>query len=270
MMSPFADNLEAVLNHLASDERAALERLFEVLRIPSISTLPEHIPDCRRAAEWFADQYRELGFTAELRETPGHPVVVAHLDEAGPEAPHILYYGHYDVQPAEITDGWSSAPFTPEMRDHPSGKRIVARGATDDKGQVMIWIEAFRAWKAVNGALPVRVTVLLEGEEESGSPSLEPFLRAHAQELSASDVVVASDGNMWNVDTASVTTRLRGNIYAELTLRAGNNDLHSGLFGGVARNAINLMVAFLAKIRDEDGRILLPGFYDSVPEVPEC
>ncbi len=259
--------LPAVLDHLAAGEAGALDRLFEVLRIPSISTQDSHAPDCQVAAEWFRDQLRELGFTAEVHQTAGRPIVLGHSDEAGGNAPQLLYYGHYDVQPADPEGLWTSPAFAPVLVDGPHGKGIVAGGAVDDKGQVMMWLEAFRAWRAVAGTLPVRVTVLLEGEEETGSPSLNAFLEANRAALAA-DIAVISDGNMWDIATPSITTRLRGTTYMELSLRTANCDLHSGLFGGSARNALHALVEVLGKLHDADGRIALPGFYDDVPALP--
>ena len=259
--------LDQVLDTLAAGEDAALSRLFDVLRIPSISTIDAYASECQRAAEWFRDEFTALGFTADVRQTTGRPIMVAHSTEAGPDAPHILYYGHYDVQPADPEELWTSPAFEPVLADGPVGKRIVARGAADDKGQVMIWLEAFRAWRSIAGKLPIRISAILEGEEETGSPSLNPFLEAYAPELRA-DVAVISDGNMWNIDTPSITTRLRGTVYTEITLRTARLDLHSGLFGGVARNALNALTEVLGKLHDPQGRVRLPGFYDDVPELP--
>jgi acetylornithine deacetylase/succinyl-diaminopimelate desuccinylase-like protein len=261
--------LERVLSDLDANEPAAIGRLFDWLRIPSISTQDSHAPDCQRAAEWFRDQLRGLGFTADVHQTAGRPVVIGHSTEAGLDAPTILYYGHYDVQPADPLALWTSPPFEPQLVDGPRGKRIVARGAVDDKGQAMMWLEAFRSWRAIAGRLPVRVTVLLEGEEETGSPSLDPFLKENAAALKA-DVAVISDGNMWDFETPSITTRLRGTTYLQLKLRTAKCDLHSGLFGGSARNALQAMVEFLAGLHDQDGRITLPGFYDDVSALPEA
>ncbi len=259
-----SDVLPKILDHLEASEEAGLGRLFDVLRIPSVSTQDSFAPDCQRAAEWFRDQLIELGFTAQVYQTPGRPIVVGHSVEAGPDAPRLLYYGHYDVQPADPEDLWTTPAFSPTLVDGPRGKRIVARGAVDDKGQVVMWLEAFRAWRAVAGKLPVRVTVLLEGEEETGSPSLNAFLEANKDMLQA-DVAVVSDGNMWDAETPSITTRLRGTTYMQLALRTANCDLHSGLFGGSARNALHAMVELLGKLHDSDGRVTLPGFYDDVP-----
>jgi acetylornithine deacetylase/succinyl-diaminopimelate desuccinylase-like protein len=192
------------------------------------------------------------------------PAVVAHHPgPGGSNAPHVLYYGHYDVQPAEPLELWQSPPFEPAVVEAARGRRIVARGAVDDKGQTMTFIEAFRAWQQVHGTLPIRATVFLEGEEESGSPSLEGFLAAHRDELAA-DVCVLSDTNMWDVDTPAICTMLRGLLYVELIVRGPSRDLHSGLFGGAVPNPLNILTEILGRLHDQDGRVTLPGFYDQV------
>jgi len=263
------DLLAPVLAQLAKDHDGAMSRWFEWLRIPSVSAQPVHEGDCRRAAEWVAAQLADMGFAAELCETPGHPAVIAH--HAGPDgqAPHLLYYGHYDVQPAEPLALWTSPPFDPVLVENPLGPRVVARGAVDDKGQVMLWLEALRAWIAVHGAPPARVTVLVEGEEEIGSPNLDAVLSARREALRA-DGAIISDTNMWDRATPAITTRLRGLAYTELRLRAASRDLHSGLFGGSALNAANLLARILGGLHDEDGRVAMPGFYEGATEPSEA
>ncbi len=258
--------IDTVLDQIDSSLDAARERWFEFLRIPSVSAQPGHARDCLRAAEWVRSQLAGLGFTADVRPTAGLPAVLAHHPGPGPGAPHVLFYGHYDVQPAEPLDLWSADPFDPKLTDGPHGPRVVARGAVDDKGQVMLWLEALRAWHAATGTIPVQVSVLVEGEEEVGSPNLEPFLAAHREALRA-DVCVISDTNMWDIDTPALTTRLRGMAYVQLAIKAANRDLHSGLFGGSAHNPINVLTRILGELQDRDGRIQLPGFYDGVAEV---
>ena len=171
------------------------------------------------------------------------------------------------MQPADPLELWDSAPFDPVLIDGPHGKRVVARGAVDDKGQTMMWLEALRAWHAVAGGPPCRVTVLVEGEEEVGSPNLDDVLEARAAELRA-DVAVISDTNMWDINTPAISTRLRGLVYAQIDLRAANKDLHSGLFGGSALNPINALTRILGEITDDQGRIQLPGFYEGIAEPP--
>jgi acetylornithine deacetylase/succinyl-diaminopimelate desuccinylase-like protein len=258
--------LSAVLDRLADTRAESRQRLMDFLAIPSVSAQPCHASDCRRAAEWARAELAAMGFGARLVETPGHPVVLAQYPGPGGDAPHLLYYGHYDVQPAEPLELWHSPPFVPVIAEGANGPRVVARGAVDDKGQVSLWLEAFRAWHDVTGGLPARITVVLEGEEEVGSLNLEPFLAEHAALLKA-DVAVISDTNMWDIETPAITTRLRGLVYAELRVRAASRDLHSGLFGGSALNPINALTRLLGALHDTEGRVTLPGFYEGVAEL---
>jgi acetylornithine deacetylase/succinyl-diaminopimelate desuccinylase-like protein len=255
-----------LIAHLDADHAAATGRLLEWLRIPSVSAQPAHAADCVRAAAWVRDQLIGLGFTASLRPTAKHPVVVAHHPGPGGNAPHLLYYGHYDVQPADPLELWHSPPFDPVVTDGPHGKRVVARGAVDDKGQTMMWIEALRAWSTLVGGPPCAITAVIEGEEEIGSPNLDPFLADHAAELRA-DVAIISDTGMWNIDTPALSTRLRGLCYTQVDIKAASRDLHSGQYGGAALNPLNLITRVLGDLHDADGRIQLPGFYDGVPEL---
>ena len=259
---------EAVLDHIEANLDAARERWFDFLRIPSVSAQPAHAADCGKAAAWVRDQLAAMGFDAALHGTPGHPVVLGRHPGPGGNAPHLLFYGHYDVQPAEPLELWTSPPFDPALSTGPHGPRVVARGAVDDKGQVMMWLEALRAWHAVHGTLPVRVTALVEGEEEVGSPNLDRFLAEHADALRG-DVAIISDTGMWDIDTPALTTRLRGLAYMQVVIRAANRDLHSGMFGGSALNPINLLARILGELHDAEGRVQLPGFYDGVREVPQ-
>ena len=252
----------AALESARSETEASL---LEWLRIPSVSAQPAHAPDCRAAAEWLARELGALGFQARLRDTPGHPVVIATHPGPGPDAPHVLIYGHYDVQPPEPLALWNSPPFAPVVTEGPRGPRIVARGAVDDKGQVMTWLAALRAWNKVAGRPPVRVTVLVEGEEEVGSPNLDAVLEAEKATLSA-DVALISDTNMWDPQTPALTVSLRGMVYVQIDLKLGDRDLHSGLFGGSAGNVLNLLTRILGELKDADGRIQIPGFYDGVAE----
>jgi acetylornithine deacetylase/succinyl-diaminopimelate desuccinylase-like protein len=265
-LSP-ASSLPAVLDAIDAGLDATRERLFALLSIPSVATDPAHAEDCRRAAEWIAADLAASGFAAAVRETGGRPVVLAHhpgpKGDAGANAPHLLYYGHYDVQPPDPVALWKSPPFSPTLVEGPHGPRIVARGAVDDKGQVMTFLAAFRAWHEAAGSLPVRATVLIEGEEEIGSPNLEPFLAAEREKLAA-DVAVITDTGMWNIDTPALTTRLRGLAYTEITLKGPNRDLHSGMYGGEALNPINALTRILGDLHDAAGRVRIPGFYDDV------
>src|SRR5271167_4309047 len=267
MPAPAQSTVASVLHHADANLAASRAALFDLLRIKSISAQPTHAADCVKAAEWWRDQLTGLGFEASVRPTAGHPVVVGHLtgpaDYAGP---HILFYGHYDVQPVDPVSLWHSDPFEPQYADGPRGKRYVARGAVDDKGQTVMFLEALRAWRDAGGGIPARVTVLIEGEEEVGSTHLDAFLSANKADLAA-DMALISDTGMWDVHTPAITTRLRGMTYAEVTLKAANRDLHSGLYGGSALNPINALTKILGELQDEKGRIRLPGFYDKVAPV---
>ncbi len=255
-----------VLDHVDAAFDASVERVCELLRIPSISTNPQYADETRRCAEWLAEQLRGMGFEADARQTAGHPMVVAHDHSAGGGAPRILYYGHYDVQPPDPLELWETGPFEPTIVDGPHGKRVVARGAVDDKGQLMTFIEAIRAWKAVHGELPVNVSIILEGEEESGSPSLDPFLEQHRDELAA-DVCIVCDTGMWDIQTPAITTMLRGLVYTDITLHGPSHDLHSGAYGGAIVNPINALARIIGELHDATGRVRIPGFYDDVMEV---
>ena len=257
-------SLDAVLSHIDDDLDNALERLFALLRIPSISTDPAYKGDCQSAADWLVADLASLGVDAEVRPTPGHPMVIGHVGEG---APHLMFYGHYDVQPVDPLHLWNREPFDPAIEDTPKGKVIRARGSSDDKGQLMTFVEAFRAWKAVNGEWPCKVTFIFEGEEESGSPSLVPFLKEYADELSQPDIAMICDTGLFDRDTPAITTMLRGLLGEELTIRAADKDLHSGMFGGAAINPIRVLSRIIASLHDETGRITVPGFYDGVPEL---
>jgi acetylornithine deacetylase/succinyl-diaminopimelate desuccinylase-like protein len=261
-------NILPVLDHVSAGIPASLERLFELVRIKSISTDPAFKAECRRAAEWLVKELRSLGFNATVRDTPGHPMVVAHHDGAKPDAPHVLFYGHYDVQPVDPLNLWDHDPFEPAVRDSGDGRRIITgRGTSDDKGQLLTFVEACRAYKETAGSLPCRVTILFEGEEESGSPSLKPFLEANAAELTA-DFALVCDTSMWDADTPAISAGLRGLVGEEVVIKAADRDLHSGYFGGAAANPIHILSNILAGLHDKTGRVTLDGFYDGVEETP--
>ncbi len=257
--------LDKILDRIDADLDHTVDRLFDLLRIPSISTDPAYKPDCDKAADWLVNDLKTLGFDASKRPTPGHPMVVAHGGEGGP---HLLFYGHYDVQPVDPINLWHRDPFDPALEDTANGKVIRARGASDDKGQLMTFIEALRAWKSEKGTLPCRITIFLEGEEESGSPSLIPFLKENKDELKA-DIALICDTGMFNPDTPAITTMLRGLCGEELTITGPNKDLHSGMFGGAAANPIRVLTRILAGLHDDNGRVTLPGFYDGVEELSD-
>lgn len=258
--------IEEIVSTLDATLPQALDRLCAFLRIPSISTDPAHRGDVRRAAEWLCAELAGLGFAAAVRDTPGHPMVVAHSPK-GARRP-VLFYGHYDVQPVDPLDLWDRPPFDPEIQDTPRGRVIRARGAADDKGQLMTFVEAVRAWKAIHGALPSDLILLFEGEEESGSPSLRPFLRENAEELRAGIALICDTG-LYADGRPAITTQLRGLLGEEITVRAADRDLHSGSFGGLAANPIQVLVNALATVKDDSGRITLPGFYDGVEELSD-
>lgn len=257
-------DLANVLSSIDDGLDDAVERLFDLLRIESISTDPAFKSDCKAAADWLVRELTSIGFDASRRDTTGHPMVVAH---SGGDGPHLLFYAHYDVQPVDPLDLWDRPPFDPAIEDSPEGKVIRARGASDDKGQMMTFVEACRAWKQVTGEIPCNITILFEGEEESGSPSLIPFLEANADELKC-DMALVCDTDMFDAETPAITTMLRGMVGEEFTITAADRDLHSGMYGGPAINPIRVLTKILADLHDETGRITLPGFYDGVPEIP--
>lgn len=263
-------NLAPVLDLIDATLPEALDRLMDLLRIPSISTDPAFKPDCARAADWLVRDLEGLGFTASSRPTPGHPMVVAHGGESAgtADSTHLLFYGHYDVQPVDPLSLWTRDPFDPAIEETPKGRVLRGRGSSDDKGQLMTFIEACRAWKAVHGTLPGKLTIFLEGEEESGSPSLIPFLKENAAELKA-DVALICDTGLFESRAPAITTMLRGLLGEELTLHAANRDLHSGMYGGLAQNPITVLTKILAGLHDSEGRVQVPGFYDGVPELSD-
>ena len=258
--------LEAVLNRIDQDIDRSLERLFALLRIASVSTDPAYKDQCRAAAEHVAADLTSIGFSAEVRPTEGHPVVVAKSN--GASGPRVLFYGHYDVQPVDPLDQWKTPPFEPRIETLPDGRKIiVARGACDDKGQAMTFIEACRAYKAVTGKVPLAITTMIEGEEECGSQHLFKFVRDNAEEFKL-DLALICDTAMWNAQTPAVTTSLRGLVYEEVKITCADRDLHSGLFGGAAQNPLRLLAKILGAMWDDNGRVTIPGFYDGVIELP--
>jgi acetylornithine deacetylase/succinyl-diaminopimelate desuccinylase-like protein len=258
--------LNAVLAHIDANMDAALERLFAVIRIKSISTDPAYKADCQANAEWHVADLKSIGFDAAVRPTPGHPMVVAH--DRGAPGKSALFYGHYDVQPVDPLELWDRDPFEPTIQTMADGTKVITgRGSADDKGQLMTFIEACRAWKAVTGKLPIPVSILLEGEEESGGVNLPGFLNDNADELRA-DIGLICDTNMWDPETPAITTMLRGLCGEEVIIHAADRDLHSGFYGSAAANPNRVLARILADLHDENGRVTLDGFYDGVPELP--
>ncbi len=236
-----------------------LAELIEFLRIPSVSTQPEHEPDVQRAAHWLVESLTAVGLeNAHLIPTAGHPLVYADWLHA-PDAPTVLIYGHYDVQPAEPFDLWHSPPFEPTIRDD----YLYARGASDDKGQVYVHVKAVEALLQHDGRLPVNVKFIIEGEEEMGGPSLSAFIPEHRELLSA-DVALVSDTAMVSPTQPSIVYGLRGLCYVLLDIYGPQRDLHSGTFGGGVDNPLNVLGHVIARLKDENGRVLIPGFYDRV------
>ncbi len=262
------DKLDEVLANVDANLDAALERLFTLIRIKSISTDPAYAAECQKNADWHVADLKSIGFDAAARPTPGHPIVVAHdRSAAGPSA---LFYGHYDVQPVDPLELWDRDPFEPTIQTMPDGTKVITgRGSADDKGQLMAFVEACRAWKAVTGKLPIPMSILLEGEEESGGVNLPGFLDANADELRA-DIGLICDTNMWDPKTPAIVTMLRGLCGEEIIIHAADRDLHSGFYGSAAANPNRILARILSDLHDENGRVTLDGFYDGVPELPEA
>lgn len=235
------------------------EQLFALLRIPSVSAQPDHNADTRRAAEFVRDDLRAMGVAAELIEfEKGHPIVYGERVDA-PGKPTLLVYGHYDVQPAEPLEPWQSQPFEPTIRNG----NVYARGATDDKGQMLTHLKGAEAWLKTVGKLPVNVKFLIEGEEEVGGANLERYVAQNASKL-ACDYAVISDTSQFAAGMPAITYGLKGLAYFELRVEGANRDLHSGTFGGAVQNPIHALCAILATFKDSEGRIQIDGFYDDV------
>ena len=252
--------IQAAIDYASSHADAHLDQLVELTSIPSISTLREHKPDIRRAAQWVADQMVEIGLEdVRIFFTQGHPVVFGQWAKAGPDAPTVLVYGHYDVQPADPLDEWRTDPFQPTIENG----NLYARGASDDKGQFFTHLKSVQSILETQGSLPVNIKFLIEGEEEIGSPHLADFIEEHLARLAA-DVALVSDSHILGPDQPSILYGLRGMAYTEVVVSGPDHDLHSGVFGGTVRNPANALCEIVAALKDDDGRVTVPGFYDNV------
>ena len=258
--------LDPVLLSIDQNRGRWLDDLKTWLSIPSISAQPEHAGDIRAAAQWAADHLRALGMRVETIPTAGNSCVLATTPEglAPPDSPHILIYGHYDVQPPEPLELWTTPPFTPTVRDSAAGQELFARGASDDKGQVHCHLAALMAWNEANHGFPCRISVLLEGEEEIGSPNLMTVVNARRDLLQTAQVLLISDTNIFADGIPSITYGLRGLIGVEFALHGAKTDLHSGMYGGTVANPAHALCEMIAKLHDAQGRVTVPGFYDAV------
>jgi len=258
--------MSTLFDYIDANKDRFKSELFDLLRIPSISADSKHKGDVKKAAEFVRDQFNSIGLDdVRICETPGHPIVFGKYLKSGSDKPTVLIYGHYDVQPPDPLELWETEPFDPTERD---GK-VFARGASDDKGQAYIHVKALEAWLKSGNELPVNVKIILEGEEEIGSPNLVPFLKENKEEL-ACDMVLVSDTAMFAKDTPSITYGLRGLAYMELEVYGPNRDLHSGVYGGAVQNPLNVLCEMVGKMKDENGVIQIPGFYDDVLDLTDA
>ena len=255
--------MDAINQYIEENRESFQSDLFELLRIPSVSTDSRHKDDMQTAANWVANQFQSMQFETEIVPTPGHPIVYAQ-SPAIPDAPTVLVYGHYDVQPPDPLDEWLSPPFEPTVREG----SVYARGATDDKGQMLTHIKSAQAWIESGQSLPIQIKYLIEGEEEVGSSNLDGFLNENLERLSC-DVAVISDTSQFGPGKPAITYGLKGIVYFEVFLRGPRQDLHSGTFGGSVANPANAMAKLLGSLVDENGRVTLDGFYDDVMELTD-
>ncbi|MBS1902547.1 MAG: dipeptidase [Bacteroidetes bacterium] len=255
-----------ILSFIDQNKNRYEDELKDFLRIPSISTSPEHNGETRRCAEWVAAEMKRIGLNnVAVMETAGHPVVYGERLDGGPNAHTVLLYGHYDVQPVDPLNLWTNPPFEPTI----VGENIYARGSVDDKGQVLMQLKAIEAHVRTTGAMPVNVKVIIEGEEEIGSPNLDKFLEDNKALLKC-DTVMVSDTPMFGYDQPSICYGLRGLCYMQVEVTGPNRDLHSGFFGGAVENPINALAVMISKLKDNAGRILIDGFYDNVAPISEA
>ena len=257
--------IEKKLNFIDQNEEKLLQKLIQFLRIESISTDKNFSIPCKEAANWLVKQLMNIGFQATAHKTKGNPIVLA---SAGSGPPHLLFYGHYDVQPTDPLESWHTPPFEPEIKKGLNGSVICARGASDDKGQLMTFINACEAFIKTDGNLPCKISLVIEGEEETGSTSLKKFLETNKQQLNADHALVCDTG-MWNAQTPAISTMLRGMLGEEVNIKAANKDLHSGLYGGTAVNPIRELARLITSLHDKNGRVTINNFYKGVYDLPK-
>lgn len=258
---------QAVLSKIDAVQEESLGKLFDLVKFQTIATDPAYHAQCLECADWLKAYLESFGGVASLHKTAGQPVLIARWNEAASALPHVLFYGHYDVQPVDPLNLWTAPPFEPRIGKTKRGvKAVFGRGAADDKGQLLTFLEAARAWISVEGKLPFRLTVLLEGDEEGNSEVLDAFLKEQGQKLKA-DIAMICDTEMWDDKTPAITTSLRGCISEDVTLTGPRIDLHSGYYGGPARNPLKALAAMIAQLHDAKGRVAVPGFYDGVKPV---
>jgi acetylornithine deacetylase/succinyl-diaminopimelate desuccinylase-like protein len=256
-----------VLGDIDVNFEITVAKLLDLIAIPSISSEPQGEAGIACAAEWLKQELDAIGLKAQVVSTKGHPVVLARTVPSLIGRPRLLFYGHYDVQPIGDPKQWKHAPFEPRVIEEDGFHRFYGRGSSDSKSQLWTFIEALRAWKSVFGEFPADIVVLLEGEEECGSPSLPDFIESHRDDL-ACDVAFICDAEMWSPTQPAITTQLKGLVHERITISAPNSDLHSGHYGAVAANPIRILSAILAGIHDETGGIAIDGFYDGVQDMP--
>jgi acetylornithine deacetylase/succinyl-diaminopimelate desuccinylase-like protein len=263
-------DIEDVLGDIDRNFDAALDKLLELIAIPSISGEPSAETEIVRAAEWLKTELDRVGLPAKVVATRGHPVVLARAaGNTGSARPCLLFYGHYDVQPLGDRAEWKHEPFEPRIVEEEGVRRFYGRGASDSKSQLWSFIEALRAWKSVQGDFPADIIVLLEGEEECGSPSLPGFIEAYRDELKC-DVAFICDAEMWSPTQPAITTQLKGLVHEKVTIHAPNPDLHSGHYGAVAANPIRILSTILAGLHDDEGRVTIDGFYEGIIDLPDA
>lgn len=256
--------MEKIIKYIRSQRQQYVEELFQLLRVPSVSTDPDHAGDVTTCSQFLAEHLKAIGMhKVEIMPTEGHPVVYAEWLEA-PETPTILIYGHYDVQPPDPLDQWESPPFEPQIRN----KKIYARGASDNKGQFFAHLKAIEAYFKQDNRLPVNLKLLLEGEEEIGSKHLDAFVRQHAEQLKA-DAIIISDTNMFAPETPTICYGTRGLIGLQIDIQGASHDLHSGSYGGIVANPVQVLADILSSLKDRDGRVAIPGFYEDVLDIQE-